>query len=567
MVGRAARKEEEEADVDVFLSSKTYHFYLSKLALSENQDFAHLEKYSLTCLYNALTPGKCTWKPLLAYFQEPMNETWQCETRCANCRGEGIQPNSKILEHRAFNTALITIRTIPNISKTVLYNLLMSTPSTLEKVPTETQNLFFACKDRNFETISHYNKAKDFVANLVDEGIVKLDIERGCRAAVLRLTEKGVALIDDNQHSDPTGQSQHECYLPTTEMINECPCPTEFSTPNDEELQKIHDASEMTDELFEICMKIPVLKGLIVLDVEETNRKICIPKQIVDEIWCTEHKEWKKAWGSALKPFHRWPRYITWSIATRWKKKNTFNDGVLGLSIKWQCAHRSFNCVAQKTWRTLAEAEHNGKCHVIMEEVYDNIGTGPKNLLNRHIHPCGAKIKKEKKESLLSPNTCCNYNMSIVKGEFHNAFTEDIFPQKVVAQPVFTFMEQLLQGYNSDPVQAQINSTVTYSKTRNIQHSMADSARPWLKDVLNESSLSRIQRVQLLQQYIDGQEKKNKGSLCPSYIGTITQYEHDIFTVICTDLFGITLYSLATKKKDCVISCDGTGNDLRLPDC
>ena len=70
--------------------------------------------------------------------------------------------------------------------------------------------------------------------------------------------------------------------------------------------------------------------------------------------------------------------------------------------------------------------------------------------------------------------------------------------------------------------------------------------------------MTRFNRVQLLKEYIDKKECK-QGNLCPSYIGPMTLHEKDVFTVICTDLFGVSLFNLATRKKACVISIDGTG--------
>ena len=99
MVGRAARLEGEQANVDVFLETKLYHFYINKMNNATDQEFANIEKTSLTWLYNALLPGKCTWKHILSYFKEHENDSWTCQTKCAYCTGDGGHQTNEIYEH------------------------------------------------------------------------------------------------------------------------------------------------------------------------------------------------------------------------------------------------------------------------------------------------------------------------------------------------------------------------------------------------------------------------------------------------------------------------------------
>ena len=96
MVGRAARQEDEQANVDVFLSTPHYHSLINKINRHEDQEFSRIERISLTWLYNALQPGKCTWKHLLSYFKEHVNDDWKCETKCGNCLGNESNQNNEV---------------------------------------------------------------------------------------------------------------------------------------------------------------------------------------------------------------------------------------------------------------------------------------------------------------------------------------------------------------------------------------------------------------------------------------------------------------------------------------
>ena len=556
MIGRAARQEGEEANVDVLLSTQLYHWYLNKMQRSSDEEDAELKKQSLTCLYNALQPGRCKWKGLLSFFGEHVRDDWTCETKCGHCSGDEGSQSNEILEHPSLNTILKTINMVPNIHKTVLSCLLLSTPSAMEKVPIETQNAFFQCKDANFKKMSKLKSATEFIESLQAARLITLEIIRTQRSAVLRLTEKGLSMINEHKRDEST---THDCQLPSLEMMKECPCPAkEFSLPNEEDLQKIHASDEMTDELFEVCLRIPILKGHVVLDLKEENRRICVPKKIIAEVWCQEHKKTKEGYAAALAPFHRYPNYMSWTVHTRWKNTNTFNDSLVGFNIDWRCSHRSYGCAVQKKWKSISEEKHNDDEHVIFEEEFDTIGTVEEDIrLNRHIHPCGSKVQNRQRKVV--SNACCLFNTSVVPAEFRYLMTEEELPQKNISQPVFSYMEQLFENYSQDPVRAQINSTETYGKARNIQHSINVSKRPWLAASQNASAMSAFNRVERLQEYIDKLEHKQEKDQCPSYIGPMIRHKHEVFTIICTDLFGITLFTLATKKKDAVISIDGTG--------
>ena len=570
MVGRAARQEDEQANVDVFLSTPHFHSLIHKINFHPDQDIARIERKSLTWLYNALQPGKCTWKHLLSYFNEHVNDDWTCETKCANCEGNNSNQINEVSEHPSLNTVLKIINMVPNLYKTTLYSLMLSTPSQMEKVPEDIQKVFLDCRDKNFKKFNSHKKSQEFITSMQGAGLIKMEITLTEKSPVLRLTNKGLSIIEELS-SENNSEDVYDCKLPSLEMIAECPCPpADFSMPSEEDLVTIHAAEEMTDELFEICLHIPIIKGFVVLDVAEENRMICVPKAIIAEIWCNKHKKTKEGYAAALVPFHRYPNYISWTVHTRWKSQNAFKDSLVGFNIRWICSHRSYACAVQKVWRTIAVAEHNGEDHVIIEEIFSTIGTELKAItdteirLNRHLHPCGSKVQNRGRSNIQkSSEMCCVYNRAVIPEPFRNLMTQEELPQKIVSQPVFSYMQQLFDNYSTDPIMAQINSTVTYGKARNIQHSIAFLNRPWLAGIPNVSSMSRFNKVERLKEYIDKEERKQSSDLCPCYIGPITLHERDVFTVICTDLFGVTLFTMATKKKNSVISVDGTGMGVR----
>ena len=557
MFGRASRKEEEQANVDVFLSSSTYHRHLTTLTL--RQESCDLERHSLTCLYNALQPAHCIWQSLLAYFNEHKDDGWTCREKCVFCTGEEGEQN-RILEHPSLNTILKTINSVPKITKTLLHYLLLSTPSTMEKVPVEVQNTFFSCKDMNFKKETKVQATSKIVEDMAKAGLIQLTIAKNERAANLCLTDKGLSMIKNEVPSyNRTVAHNYDCNLPTQESIQACPSPhSDFSMPKEEDLKTIHEAEEMTDDLFELCLRIPVIKGYVVLDIKEENRpNICIPKSIVNEVFCSEHKNFKHGYITALDAFHKYPTYISWTVYTRWKSTRTFHDTTKGFNIRWYCAHRPFGCPAEKRWTSIGTEEHSGEEHVIFEEIFYSLGTDKEVELSRHIHACGAKVQnREKKE--LSFERCCVFDHNVVPECFKLQKQEE-FPRKTISQPAFTFMGQLLGDFSRDPTKAQMISSVTYGKARNMQHSIATSSRPWLQEVKHVSAMSGFDRVQRLREYLEKQEGRQRHERCPTYIASMTLHETNVFTVICTDLFGVTLFTLATRRPDSVISVDGTG--------
>ena len=204
---------------------------------------------------------------------------------------------------------------------------------------------------------------------------------------------------------------------------------------------------------------------------------------------------------------------------------------------------------------------HNGNEHVLVHETFVHLGGESKAILNRHLHAAGAKVSRPKTATATATeNNCCIYNEEAISTQFKELIKNEKLPMKTKSQPVFSYMEQLLQGYVDDPLAAQLNPSITYSKARNEMHQQKQTMRPWLQGA-NLKGLSNFNRVQLLKKYLDkeGQEKNrsSRPQACPFYIGPATLHDGDAFTVICTDLFGITMFNLCAKNGVC--SIDGTG--------
>lgn len=562
MLGRAARKKEEEAIVHVIQQPKLFDFHLKKLNQTQNEstEVAELMKNSLLKLHNCLIEPQCTWKGLLSYFNEHDQDDWTCLEKCNKCNHQEEDPlDNPLVDLPTLRKALQMVSSIPELSKTTFYHLMIGTPSALAKVPS---NILELVPQRSGKRsgISSISKASDFVRRLLNEGLISIALPKGRHGVILELTDKGKQTLENSTLMEAT--QTDICSLPTEDILNETPLTNQqFTMPNQDIYEKINSAEEMTDELMEICLQTIVVRGSIVLDVTEKDRLICIPLEMFSELFCEKHKAFKQNYQVALKPFHKWPKYVSWHIMQKWKGESTFVENTKGLNIKFYCGHKQFNCSAQKQWKSIRTVKHNGNEHVLIHETFVHLGGESKAILNRHLHAAGAKVSRPKTATATATeNNCCIYNEEAISTQFKELIKNEKLPMKTKSQPVFSYMEQLLQGYVDDPLAAQLNPSITYSKARNEMHQQKQTMRPWLQGA-NLKGLSNFNRVQLLKKYLDkeGQEKNrsSRPQACPFYIGPATLHDGDAFTVICTDLFGITMFNLCAKNGVC--SIDGTG--------
>ena len=565
MIGRGARERTEKANVYIFPTSHMFNFHRRKLDMTKN-NYNFLQQ-SLHILETSLHTSNCTWREMLRYFREDKQDDWACKT-CSNCKN-AHQNESDILCHPLFFTSLYILKGNLDVSKTDMCRLLVGSPSQLQHVPLQLLNHFENVRDKEAPGIKSYKNASNFIIKLQYQGYITIQLpKQGFAGVILKLTLKSLDILNTPgvQVYPPLLPSTFECFLPTEENLNEGPFPLEeFVSPDEESLKKILETEVFTDELWEVCLQIPILKGSILLDVREENRKFCIPLQSFVELWCKSHKQMKVGYSSALKPYHRWPKYITWHVKFKWKNykalSNTFVDSMSGLHIKWYCGHFPFNCTATKTWTSLAVETHNNCEHVIIQETFHQIKDANGTILNRHLHPCGAKAFKSKGKKNNVVNDCCTYNKDKIDSVFLPFCIDQDLPLKSVSQPVFSYMEELLQAYIKDPLAAQVNPEASYNRARNIMAKKKKENRPWLTDVNNAKELTNFNRVTHLKNYIDMKDReRNKSSnrkKYPCYIGPMIHHEQDVFTVLCTDLFGITLFNLCSKQG--VVSIDGTG--------
>ena len=70
------------------------------------------------------------------------------------------------------------------------------------------------------------------------------------------------------------------------------------------------------DDILELCMQETLIKGNILTNFEDINTSVCVPKQVVDEMYCPTHDAIKPQWSLLLTSFHKYPRTIRWK---EWK--------------------------------------------------------------------------------------------------------------------------------------------------------------------------------------------------------------------------------------------------------
>ena len=86
-----------------------------------------------------------------------------------------------------------------------------------------------------------------------------------------------------------------KCFLPNTESLNQLPFsiePYQMPTNVDEILRR--DAID--DDVLELCMQETLIKGNILTNFEDSNSAVCVPKQIIDELYCPTHDTIKPQW-------------------------------------------------------------------------------------------------------------------------------------------------------------------------------------------------------------------------------------------------------------------------------
>ena len=76
-----------------------------------------------------------------------------------------------------------------------------------------------------------------------------------------------------------------KCFLPTTDIMNELPFFVEaYQMP--ENVDDILKRDGIDDDILELCMQETLIKGNILTNFEDINTSVCLPKQVVDEMYC-----------------------------------------------------------------------------------------------------------------------------------------------------------------------------------------------------------------------------------------------------------------------------------------
>merc|ERR1711888_299761 len=123
----------------------------------------------------------------------------------------------------------------------------------------------------------------------------------------------------------------------------------------------------MPIEVLELCMQETLIKGNILTNFEDSNSAVCVPKQIIDELYCPTHDTIKPQWALMLSSFHKYPRNIRWKEWKKWAGKNTLKNkkDFKGLKLQFTCAQQKDGCIAQCEWTSLGLVEHQEMQHVV----------------------------------------------------------------------------------------------------------------------------------------------------------------------------------------------------------
>ena len=114
-----------------------------------------------------------------------------------------------------------------------------------------------------------------------------------------------------------------DCCLPTVEILQDLPFVVEpYRMP--EEIDLVLKRDRIDDDVMELCMQETLIKGNILTNFQEQESNVCVPKQVVDEMYCPGHEHIKPHWGLLLTSFHKYPRIIRWKEGKKWLGNNSF---------------------------------------------------------------------------------------------------------------------------------------------------------------------------------------------------------------------------------------------------
>ena len=120
-------------------------------------------------------------------------------------------------------------------------------------------------------------------------------------------------------------------------------------------------------DFIEVALQAPVVKGLLTLDFIESDDFTCVPKDLVDALFCETHNKIKPGWSEMLTAFHKYPRRISWREGKKWWGLNSFkgSKNYVGINFEFTCAHSKDKCQAQCKWSSQGIFSHDLGEHVL----------------------------------------------------------------------------------------------------------------------------------------------------------------------------------------------------------
>ena len=195
-------------------------------------------------------------------------------------------------------------------------------------------------------------------------------------------------------------------------------------------------------------------------DFEDSDSLVCVPRQVVDEMYCTTHDKIKPHWGLLLTPFHRFPRHIRWKEGKKWFRQNTFSakKDYVGIKLQFACAQQKDGCIAQSEWTSLGLGEHADNFHVVFEITFRK---ETDVILNKHIHPQGSHAHSSKRFPDI--RECCELDIGVLPSlfkPFADRAAQSIL-HKDLTNPIRTSMMSNLNAFKEDSVAFRSGLNVT----------------------------------------------------------------------------------------------------------
>lgn len=529
--GRAAR-EGTKAKAVIFRDPSVTSRHLSILRSSSMQRTCNLTTdemngytKSIMAVKELVDTEECRWKAVLKYFGE---EKDSCKNNCDACLEESLREEVDIT---SFAKPILQFLQKQNVMKSQLQFIVKGSKTKIEALP---YPILVAA--RSTECIGIAGKAgvkqvvaMEYLELLCQHGYIN-PVLKGKKTPVLACSTTGKLHL---QRSTPiTIKTKREklkhnisleevdlsiCKLQTQEDFSRVPEEVyeEHNQPRGEDDIKeiLHNTHDVNEDVLSLAIGNTVLRGNIALDFEEENKTFCVPKDLVENLICKNHKQLKDHAGLALSAYQAFPKIISWRVKKHYLSNKASNQKTYlnGISFRMYCSSQKDGCQAVKVIKSIGVQQHDGEEHVIFQSVFQkDPNTGI--LLNRHIHAQGSKLSKYHEgqgHKKVEARECCTMKFSDIPENYReipqklfNPFDKTSSENQGNPNPVLLFMTENQRQYEEDALIAQLGArNATYTHAQYMRRLETDKARPWL--VGEDQNLTALGKVEKLKNYID----------------------------------------------------------------